>query len=202
MIQNIKQVISDERKAKKASFLSRVFGIFREEIVKYWVDNDQCEYEDLGRPTIIKKSDGGKVTLDYTFKKGETVFIVEQKNFYGYSNGRLAEISTSETFIEAFEQWSKSKAKQTLAWDYFLNFDPNNYIVQVNKQETLVDGRILIWADYTNEGKQMLMEKLNLKDIISVNEILNDLRKWGDKKYLEFITSREKWVMELFNGLR
>ena len=38
------------------NFISRIFGIFNEEIVRIWCGNPNSSYEDLGRPSLYKRA--------------------------------------------------------------------------------------------------------------------------------------------------
>jgi hypothetical protein len=190
---------TEEQKLTGANFKSRIFGIFSEEIVRIWLKNPKCKYEDLGRPTLYDLNDTRLAQLDFTFRDRETnkIYIVEQKCFYGYRKGKMATISTSDDFIKNFESWSTRKMKQTKAWECFINF-PKNYHVKVQKEKKHIDGRILIWAKYEEDGKKELIKNLKINDIISIEEIIKDLNKWQDKDYFDFIRNKKNLINELF----
>ena len=42
----------------RAKFLSRVFGVFSEELVRIWANDSRAPYANLGRPTL-RQSDAG-----------------------------------------------------------------------------------------------------------------------------------------------
>jgi hypothetical protein len=109
----------------------------------------------------------------------------------------MATISTSDDFIKNFESWSTRKMKQTKAWECFINF-PKNYHVKVQKEKKHIDGRILIWAKYEEDGKKELIKNLKINDIISIEEIIKDLNKWQDKDYFDFIRNKKNLINELF----
>ena len=58
----------DSKPNFRDKFLSRMFGIFSEEIVRTWCDNLKSLYEDLGRPTLKNNNNSGGRgwTLDFT----------------------------------------------------------------------------------------------------------------------------------------
>lgn len=53
--------------ARADKFMSRLFGIFSEDIVRCWAKDPQCPYEDLGRPTLKRPDEKRGYTLDFTF---------------------------------------------------------------------------------------------------------------------------------------
>ena len=183
-----------------ANFKSRIFGIFSEEIVRIWLKNPKCKYDDLGRPTLYDLNIQKLAQLDFTLrnKKTKKLFIAEQKCFYGYRKGRMETISNSDVFIKNFESWSKMKMKQTKAWECFVNFNQKKYHIKINKEEKIIDGRILIWAKYDEAGKKRMLDDLKLNEIISIEEVIKDLIRWGDKDYIDFIQKKKKSIMELF----
>ena len=58
--------------AARGKYLSRIFGIFSEEIVRMWASDHRCPYEDLGRPTLRRKGKKAGYTLDFTLRHKET----------------------------------------------------------------------------------------------------------------------------------
>src|SRR5690349_3332416 len=63
--------------AARAKFLSRLFGIFSEEIVSLWAQDDRAPYRSLGRPTIKVVGTNRGHTLDFTLRERTTgkVFV-------------------------------------------------------------------------------------------------------------------------------
>src|SRR6266496_4310513 len=67
--------------SSRDKFLSRLFGIFSEDIVRIWCNDPRSPYENIGRPTI-KPAVGGKgYTLDFALRREQTgaIFISEMK---------------------------------------------------------------------------------------------------------------------------
>src|SRR5262249_45358630 len=52
-------------------FLSRLFGIFSEEVVRHWCADERSPFENLGRPTIWPSGAARGHTLDFTFRARE-----------------------------------------------------------------------------------------------------------------------------------
>ena len=148
-------ILFENSHTDRSNFIARMLGIFSENLIDFWTANEKCEYENIGRPDIFN-SNGKKVAqLDFTFKNKKTniCYIVEQKNLVAYNNGRLRNMSIEEPFPKSFESWSKSKSKQTPAWDIFLG-PLNEYTVKVKGKEIHKFGKILIWSK--------LIKKVNL----------------------------------------
>jgi hypothetical protein len=72
----------------RGKFLSRLFGIFSEEIVSLWAKDARAPYESLGRPTIKVEGDQRGHTLDFTLRDRSTgkVYVAEMKCEIEYEN--------------------------------------------------------------------------------------------------------------------
>ena len=84
--------MSDEPARDK--YLSRLFGLFNEEVVRAWCLCPEAPYEDLGRPTVREPGERRGHTLDFTFRRryDARVFVGEMKcelEFDGYRYLRL-----------------------------------------------------------------------------------------------------------------
>lgn len=79
-----------EADVARGKFLSRVFGIFSEDIVRLWAKDDRSPYEDLGRPTVKQNCATKGYTLDFTLRHAETkkTYISELKCEIEYQNYR------------------------------------------------------------------------------------------------------------------
>jgi hypothetical protein len=176
-------------------FLSRVFGIFNEEIVRCWVKDSNSPYEDLGRPTI---SGGNKpCTLDFTFrsKHDGLIYIVEMKCELEYENYRYLTLESSYQLDH-----HKKDAFRT-----FLDVARNNGQLKVKikgKPQEEIHGAILIWGRCTQEGRDSVKNEHKLAEVLSLEEIISDLVAWGNQDYIELLADRERWCGDLFTGLR
>jgi len=197
---------SDKKDAsakKRANFLSRIFGIISEEVVGLWLSDNEI-YENLNeRPLLIANNDPGKkVTLDFTImnKRGE-IFIVEQKNLFAYKNGSLCSMDDNQEFSNSFKKWSESKIKMTPAFKYFIGFSKNqeDYTVKL-KNSGDISGTILIWSSCTDRGKKKYMMECGFKDVLSVENMLNDLIRSKNSNYKKWIDERKAWIDDLFKS--
>jgi len=53
-------------------FLSRLFGLFSEDVVRNWSQHPSAPYEDIGRPTLRVRDEPGWHTLDFTLRRRTT----------------------------------------------------------------------------------------------------------------------------------
>jgi len=90
------------------------------------------------------------------------------------------------------------------SFDQFLEFthSPDKYVVAVNSKSQLANGSILIWATCTKDGCASSIAKYGIYDVLSLEDIVDNLLHWGSLPFIELINQREKWCYELFNGLQ
>lgn len=175
-------------------FLSRLFGIFGEELVRSWCACPQAPYEDLGRPTVYLPGEARGHTLDFTLRHRGTgrIFVAEMKCELEYQNYR---------YLRLNEPWQVEHHKNA-AFLKFLSVAkcPQSYKVKVRGREICVDGAVLIWGALTPEGRQKAMERYGFADVLSVEWMANDLHKWKPAKWDEKINELRRWSNELFNS--
>lgn len=74
-------------------------------------------------------------------------------------------------------------------------------MVFTNKAQTIVDGAILVWGDATTEGRRSVITETGCFDVITVSDIICDLKSWDNAEYQVFIQQRNQWMSELFSFL-
>lgn len=178
-------------------FMSRVFGIFNEEIVRIWCKSEVSHYEDIGRPTIYDRYRTGRgSTLDFTLKDKESnkIYISEMKCEIQYENFKYLQLDS----IKHLNHHNKP------AYEKFLGVaaTPQKYIVKVKGEETKVDGAILIWGKTEAKSIKQICESTNLTNILSLENIINNLIKIKDKCYFELLNQKQEWICHLINGLK
>jgi len=191
---------SDERD----KFISRIFGIFSEDIVRCWCKNDKAKYKNVGRLTIytieeIQKKKRGK-TLDFTFDdKSGKFFVGELKCELEYQNYKFIELNDPEQL----------KHHDSEAFKRFLGIgeNPGEYIVRFidengNKKDITdeVKGSILVWGRINDKTKQN-MQSYKFADILSIEDMINNLLLWDDKEYLKLIETKNEWTVDLMSAL-
>jgi hypothetical protein len=176
------------------NFLSRLFGIFNEEIVRIWCRDKRAPYEDLGRPTI--SADGGKgYTLDFTFRDRAdgSVWVVEMKCELAYDNYKYLRL----THPAQLDHHKKDAFRHFLA----LAKSPGDYIVRVGETQLTANGALLVWGSCTADGVNGVVTQCGLRDVLSLESVIGDLLRWRNREYLELVERYEVWSSELFSAL-
>jgi hypothetical protein len=176
-------------------FLSRLFGIFSEDIVRKWCADSRAPYRDLGRPTVRLRSERRGRTLDFTFqsKQDGLVFVGELKCELEFENYRYLRLTSSSQLDhhkgEAFAKF-RDIAKNA-----------HKYIVTVDGKGISVAGSILVWGSVATDSRSVLMRENGFADILSLEDIIVDLLDWGNEEYRGLIEDRADWCRYLFNKL-
>jgi hypothetical protein len=178
----------------RGKFLSRVFGIFSEEIIRIWAADERAPYEDVGRPTLRRPGERG-YTLDFTLKARETgkVYVAEMKCEIEYQNYRYLTLTGTQQLDHHVKD----------AFTSLLEFakNPGSLEVLVGKKAMTVDGAILIWGAVEPAGRTAVVESKGFADVLAVASIIEDLQAWRSEPYLELVRTRSEWSAQLFNGL-
>lgn len=176
-------------------FLSRLFGIFSEEIAQCWFDDPKSYYDNLSRPTIRLIGEKKGYTLDFTLrdKHDDKVYIGEMKCELEYENYRYL------TLISA----SQLEHHKGRAFKMFLDTVPNRqrYTVTVRGRAQPVDGAILVWGHCTSDGRASVQREYGLHTVLSLQDMINDLLQWENEKFFALIKKRQAWCNELFGGI-
>lgn len=175
-------------------FLSRVFGIFNEQIIRTWCDNSKSPFQDLGRPSVYDL-DGKGYTLDFLFKdRSGKCFLGEMKCELEYQKYKYITLTGSEQL----QHHEKRRAFQL-----FLETakNPADYAIKCKGKKVSVDGSALVWGATSKSGTEEVKNMYGVSYIISTEEVISDLIKWEDKNYLNLINSHKKWSLELFSEL-
>ncbi len=181
---------------RRAKFLSRVFGIFSEEIVRIWAAHSACPYEDLGRPTARRTGLQGFSTLDFMLRhrtSGEC-FATELKCEVEYENFRYLTLTD-------IKQLDHHKKPAFIALLDLAKGLPGTD-VQVAKRPVRCDGAILIWGAASDAGKAATKVAFGFREVLTVAEMVHDLREWQEPAFHQHLIERETWFAELASGLR
>jgi len=196
----------DNDDCKREKFLSRLFGIFSEEIVKIWCANEKSPYDDLGRPSLYDKADKYTgTTLDFTFQdKDKKIYIVEMKCEIQYENFRYFHLNNKDK-LEGF--LGHHRKKQAFERFEKLGKNPDRYIVKYLDYEAKekckiekIAGIILIWGKVNQEN----IENMNIggfHQILSVERMISDLIRWNDKEFMKMIDNYQCWSNDMFDRL-
>jgi len=181
-------------RSRRDKFLSRVFGIFNEEIVRIWCANNKSPFKDLGRPTVYEKK-GKHYTLD---------FLLEDRFGHRYVAEMKCELEYQKYRFMVLEKCSQIKHHlNKRAFQIFIELakDPDSYLVKCQGNDVEIDGSILVWGSATDCGIENSKSKYGISDIISTEQVISDLIYWGDKEYLKHVNSHKQWCDQLFSAL-
>lgn len=195
---------SDNNKKLRDNYIARVFGIFNESIIRIWCNSEHSPYENLGRPTIYSKSNNReRSTFDFTLKQREnkTIYIAEMKCWLSYCNYKYLELNSSCDLFKF--------SKESNSFKRFLDFskDQTDYVVKVKHgikslEKKEVNGTILIWPKVNKEQKDNLIKKYNLSDIISLENVINDLLEHNNQDYIDLLNEKQNWFEYLITELK
>jgi len=192
----------------KANYLSRVFGIFYEDLIKHCWGTEG--YILLGRPSVYDKNKRYK-TYDYMVEKDRKRFIVEAKCYVAYEDFKHIELT-----LELLKKWDKTSGKKFPdkdAFQFFLELGTKRepyeeytffYTDKDGKKSAFEPtGKILIWARVKKgeDEKKKIKEEYNFSDLFSVEDMMNKNKNKKNDAYYQYILNRKKWTDELFKKL-
>ena len=176
-------------------YLSRLFGLFNEDVVRHWCVLPETPYSDLGRPTLKLPGEPRGYTLDFTLQHQATghVFVTEMKCWLEYEGYKYLRLRGPDQL----------RGVDGKAFARFLDFaeDPSQYLVQVKGKPVKSDGAILIWGAIGDEGREKVIREHGLSDVLSVEVMLEDLRGAGSGEWERRVGELRGWSEQLFNYL-
>ena len=145
---NLFQVPGHHVPDHRAKFLSRVFGIFSENIVRLWSASAGAPYEDLGRPTVRFDGEATRSTLDFTLR---TQGVEQDIRGRDEVRDRVQELPIFRPHMPTSNCDHHTKKP---AFRSFLRAarEPSAARVTVGGRPVLVDGAILIWGSGNPDG--------------------------------------------------
>jgi hypothetical protein len=176
-------------------FLSRLFGLFSEQVVRVWCACPEASYEDLGRPTLCTPGLTRGHTLDFTLRhrNSEATYVSELKCELEYESYRYLRLTRADQIrhhsSEAFLKFLR------------VAIDPTSLDIRRQGRPERVDGAILIWGAISLEGRQAVIEEFGFADVLSVEMMLADLQIWAPAGWAEFVSRYRRWTNELFDFL-
>ena len=183
---------------EKGSFLSRVFGIFSEEVIRIWARAEESPYSIHDkRPTLYEKCGSSKrATLDFLLQKDGGFFVSEMKCEIQYQNYKYWRLTDPEQL--------KHHYSSSNSFRMFLDLSRDTDSVRVLAAGEPIDvkGTVLVWGASTSEGECLVKSRFGIADILTVESCVNDLVAWDNQQYLNLLKAREHWLSSLFKGLR
>lgn len=180
---------------KRGKFLSRLFGVFSEELVRVWARDERAPYRDLGRPTVIDEA-GKARTLDFTFEERASGrrFVAEMKCEIEYQNYRFLSLTSPQQL--------NHHCKPAFAAFLAAAREPAGREVRVQRVAYPIDGAILVWGTVSPEGGRSAIDTYGFHDVIGVDRVIADLQDW-DAPELEALASQYRaWSNDLFDFIR
>lgn len=176
-------------------FLSRLFGLFSENLVRIWCGTTASPYEDLGRPVLARVGTDKGYTLDFTLRSKETskTYIAELKCWMEYENYRYLTLSSSTQLYSI----------GNIAFKMFLEMakQPSLYPVRVNANPISVSGSILVWGRVHRDSIEQIKADTGIADLISLEYVIDQLAQSRNEEFRRFIQERARWSGELFQSL-
>lgn len=178
---------------EKGGFLSRIFGIFNEEIIRIWARDDRSQYNiHERRPTLYEGN--RNYTLDFLFEKEGALFVSEMKCEIQYQNYRYWR-------LEDPDQLKHHCSKR--AFELFLELSRDARSVSAKAGEPIeVSGTVLVWGAATEKGIEAVRNHFGISDVLTVENCISDLLEWQNREYQHMLSERERWISSMFNGLR
>ncbi len=179
---------------RRDNYRSRLFGMFSEDIARIWAQNPRAPYLYLGRPTIFEGA--AYATVDFLFQAPDgRRFVAEQKSelaWMGYAYLRLVDAG----------QVDHHRGKPAFDWFLEAARDPGKRLVRVAGKPVAVDGAILVWGAVDPAGRDAAMQACGFHDVLSVEEMLDDLRVWRDPAWAARLDELDAWSSGLLEALR
>lgn len=179
-------------------FLSKLFGIFSEEIVSIWCKCEETPYSNIGRPTLMvseKKEKGKQIDFTLKNKKGD-LYVAECKCLLEYSNFKYLTLEDSKQFQPHLKK---------PAFNYFLNISrhPKDYDVKLknNTESIKVKGGILIWGSIDERKKTIIQQEYNFEDILSVENMITHLINSENQDYKDLIKNIKGWTNDFCDSI-
>lgn len=176
-------------------FLSRLFGIFNEEVVRHWAACPQAPYMNYGRPTLYQPEHTRGYTLDFTLceKHSGKIFVAEMKCELELGNYRYLRLSSPEQLDH----------HRNPAFQHFLRaaVEPRAMRAMVNGNPIPIDGAVLVWGALDDLGADHVKQAFGFADVLSVESMVRDLVRWRPPQWLRFVSHREQWSGDFFTYL-
>ncbi len=181
---------------RQDNFRARLFGIFSENVVRTWAGDPRAAYEDLHRPNLVAPGESRGATLDFTLKRriDGACFVAELKAEVAFEGCRYLRLTTPRQV---------DHHRGGTAFDRLLRLaqTPPAYAVRVDGTPIEVAGAVLVWGAVEPAGRRAVMEEFGFADVLSLEDMLTDLRGWSSVPWRARIATYRRWADGLFDGL-
>jgi hypothetical protein len=176
-------------------YLSRLFGLFSEDVVRAWCACPEASYDDVGRPTLCIHGESRGHTIDFTLRHRESsrTYVAEMKCELEYNGYRYLRLTSADQI----------QHHTSVEFGKFLAAarNPRALVIRCKGIPIEVDGAILVWGTIAPEGRIAAMNKYGLADVLSVEQMILDLQNWAPDRWTEFVDPFRRWTIELFDFL-
>jgi hypothetical protein len=180
--------------AARDNYRSRFFALFSEEIVRAWGRNERAPYRDIGRPTLWIGKDFATIDFALQRRADMQLFVAEQK-------AELAWAGYSQVRLHSPAQVDRHRGKRAFDWFLDVAQGPNRYVVKVDGRQTPVAGAILVWGAITEEGRDTVRTTFGFADVLSLEQMLADLKAWNDIDWRNRVLELRAWTDGLLDEL-
>ena len=179
---------------RRDAFLSRLFGIFSEDVVREWCAWPAAPYEDLGRPTLRGPEIARWYTLDFALRERANgrVFVAEMKCELAYDSYKSLRLVSEHQLVR--------HVRDSRAFAHFIEMarDSKRHQATVSAKPIQVEGAILIWGAVSEVGRLAACREFGLHDVLSVETMLSDLQRWQPETWKQRLAGWTSWSSELF----
>lgn len=186
----------------KANYLSRLFAIFYENLLKFWLERKGFSLK--GRPSVYsKKGKYLRKTFDYTVERNGKYYIIEAKSYLAFQNSTQIVLS-----LDILDGWFGYEDSLQFFCELGSKDKPyDNYTFKNDYGKFVPHGKILFWAKIKKDEVAIMRRKYHLSYIFSVEEAIKNMAKETKKKsrkgieYSKEVLKFKKWSNVLFNAL-
>lgn len=177
-------------------FLSRLFGLFSEEVVREWCRLPDSRYEDIGRPYLVRPGERYGHTLDFTLRDRDSgdLFVAELKCELQFEGYRYLTLVSPEQVRHHTAGAAFRKLLEVAQ-------DPRAIGVRVGGRAREVAGAILVWGAVAAEGRISTSKEFGFHDVLAVEEMLPALHRARPATWGARIDMLRGWSGELWDIL-
>lgn len=176
-------------------YLSRLFALFSEQVVREWCSCPEASYEDLGRPTLCEPGIRRGHTIDFTLRRRDSglSYVAELKCELEYDNYRYLRLINPDQLTH----------HTSVAFGKFLQVarEPKSLDIRRGGLPTEVVGAILVWGATTSEGCNAVISQYGFADVLSVEAMVEDLHTWAPPGWVALMEQYRGWTNELYDFL-
>jgi hypothetical protein len=176
-------------------YIARLFALFSDEAVRYWCEAKLGPYEYLGRPVLKAVELERPVSLDFALKERATgkVYAALQRALVEFDDYRYLTLRDGGQLIHLPDK----------NFQHFLKFaeHPGSYRVELKGRYIDASGAVLVWASATPEGRASAKSLYGFADILSLEELLAQLRTKMPQQWKNRLGELKSWNTQLLDFL-